>query len=129
MKKRSLKPVFVTIITLGAFGFVYTIVEQPLELLQRVFFILLFIGIFYAVYKLFIVKRRSGGKEHLSYMKAVKQSKKRSSRYQDKKTPVKGTKKVTPLTRHRINLEKKKNEVQLTVIDGKKGKKKNRASL
>lgn len=128
MKKRSLKPVFVIIMILGAFGFVYTIVEQPLELFQRIFFILLFIGIFYAIYKL-LSKNHTGGKGHLSYMKAVKQSKKRNLKHQDKKASVKGVKKVTPLTRNRINIEKKKNEVHFTVIEGKKGKKKNRASF
>lgn len=129
MKKRSLKPVFVTIITLGAFGFIYTIVKQPFMLFQRIFFMALFVGVFYAIYKLY-VKRRSGGKEQLAYMKAAKHSKKRINGYHDKKAPVKGSvKKVTPLTKHRLKLEKKKTEVHLTVIEGKKGKKKNRASF
>lgn len=127
MKNQSLKPIFLIIIALAGFGLIYTIVKQPFELIQRIFFILLFIGVFYGIYKIYAHKL--GGKENSAYMKAAKHSKKRLNGNNHKKGSSKGGKKLTPLTKQRVNLEKKKNELHLTVIEGKKGKKKNRASF
>lgn len=129
MNKRSFTPVFVIIITFAAFGLIYTIVKQPFELFQRIFFILLFVGVFYGIYKLY-TRNSQGGNAQAAYMKAVKHSKKRfNGRSHDKKVMNKNIKKVSPFKKQRVNLEKKKSELHLTVIEGKKGKKKNRASF
>lgn len=129
MNKRSFTPVFVIIITFAAFGLIYTIVKQPFELIQRIFFILLFVGVFYGIYKLY-TRNSQGGNAQAAYMKAVKHSKKRfNGRSHDKKVMNKNNKKVSPFKKQRVNLEKKKSELHLTVIEGKKGKKKNRASF
>ncbi|MRX72588.1 hypothetical protein GJU40_10560 [Bacillus lacus] len=119
--KRKLNPFFLAIAILGAIGFVYMIVERPSELVM-IFATYAVIGllIFFAV-RFFLGKRLGGADKN--FTKAVKQSKRR---YTDgPQTQAKSSQSKKP-----TNIASKKKRQQpshLTVIEGKKGKKKNRA--
>ena len=123
MFRRTMHPLIGIVLFLGAFGIVYTLFEEPGVLFRRILFIGLLIVLLYAFYH-FVYQRRMN-KERAAYLKAVQQSKKLYVE-RDRKTlakashPKKGT-------HHR--LPKKRSTTHLTVIEGKKGKKKNRASF
>jgi hypothetical protein len=101
------------IVALGIFGLFYRFWNDPSGLIKQLMWIGLLVAAFYLLYKL--LQKRQKNKEFTSYMKAVKQSKK----LHHKTKPTKKTNRPTAL--------KKKRSTHLTVIEGKKGKKKNRA--
>ncbi|MBA2873436.1 SA1362 family protein [Thermaerobacillus caldiproteolyticus] len=113
MRRRTIHPFAALILFLGAFGFVYVLWEHPATLFRRILFISFAIVAIYALYQL-LYKRRMN-KEHTSYLKAVHQSKKLHPDHR-RKTQLKAKR-----------LSKKRTTTHLTVIEGKKGKKKNRA--
>lgn len=123
MFRRTMHPFIGIILFLGAFGLMYTLFAEPGVLFRRILFIGLIMALFYALYH--IAYKRRMNKERAAYLKAVQQSKKLYVE-RDRKTlgkashPKKGT-------HHR--LPKKRSTTHLTVIEGKKGKKKNRASF
>ena len=132
LNRQQVKSIIMVILLLGVLGFLNTLFTQPLELLKQFVYIALFIGIFYFLVRMFS-RRRMGGKGNSAYMNAVKQSNKRfnndSERKKNhlkglatKKHSIQSTKKTS-----RSTVQKKKNHNHLTVIEGKKGKKKNRA--
>lgn len=135
MNRRRSNIVVMILLGLGAFGFVYTLFTRPSSLLMQAGMIFLFIGIIFLIYK-FVIGRRMGGKEYSAYLRAAKQSKRRFSPPKKKKPQYMGasnakksssttTKKSTVAS---INKKRKStNNTHLTVIEGKKGKKKNRA--
>ncbi len=99
-------------ILLGTLGIVYTLFAHPTVLFRQLLFVAMFVAAIYLFYR-FVYQRRFD-KERLSYLKAVRQSKKlhpRSGRKQPKPAKLKRPLKKRTATPH------------LTVIDGKKGKK------
>ncbi len=133
MKRRS-NPFVYSIVLLGAIGIVYTLFTQPGRLLTQIGMMALFAGIIFLVYKLYM-KKRVGGSAHTAYMRAAKQSKRRYNEpVQSSKasiTKVIDAKKISSTSRKpsspSTGQKKKKTATHLTVIEGKKGKKKNRA--
>ncbi|WP_010284610.1 SA1362 family protein [Bacillus timonensis] len=133
MNRRKSNIVVLILLGLGALGFVYTLFTRPGSLLVQAGMIFLFIGIIYLLYK-FVFSRRMGGKEHSAYLRAAKQSRRRfktSGKRKSqtlgvggKKSPISATKRSTVASIHK---KRKTNTTHLTVIEGKKGKKKNRA--
>ncbi|THE11288.1 hypothetical protein E1I69_15645 [Bacillus timonensis] len=133
MNRRKSNIVVMILLGLGALGFVYTLFTRPGSLLVQAGMIFLFIGIIYLLYK-FVISRRMGGKEHSAYLRAAKQSRKRfkSGSQRKSQTLGMGNKKHTTAATKRstvspIHKKRKTNPTHLTVIEGKKGKKKNRA--
>lgn len=122
MFRRTIHPLIGIILFLGAFGFVYTLFEQPALLFRRIIFIGLIMALIYAIYHW--AYKRHMNKERAAYLKAVQQSKKLHAE-RDRKPPVKALPHSKKGTHHR--LPKKRSTTHLTVIEGKKGKKRNRA--
>ncbi|MCJ2147760.1 SA1362 family protein [Bacillus paralicheniformis] len=125
--KQRVHPVSALIIAFGIFGFVYFAVTSPGRLLQ---YLVVFAAVGAIIY--FVIRRisnRDMGSEGAAFKKAAKQSNKR---FQDhKKRSVKGKvnhlRSVPTINKSKPVLVKKKSQTQLTVIEGKKSKKKNRA--
>ncbi len=105
-------------ILLGTLGIVYTLFAHPTVLFRQLLFVALFLAAIYLFYR-FVYQRRTD-QDRLSYLKAVRQSKKLHSRS--------GRKQAKPAKLKRP-LKKRTAIPHLTVIEGKKGKKKNRASF
>ncbi|TXC92323.1 hypothetical protein FS935_04505 [Metabacillus litoralis] len=121
---RRMNGVVLVIISLGIIGVITTLVSDPLWLLKQIAIYTVLAGAIYLIYRLFMKKRM--GKENTSYAKAVKQSKKR---YDDRNTRASNVKNISQVKRSSKTsaVKKKKQPSHLTVIEGKKGKKKNRA--
>ncbi|MBU8788792.1 hypothetical protein KM903_20880 [Bacillus glycinifermentans] len=124
--KQRVHPVSALVIALGIFGFVYFAVTSPGRLLQYLFVFAAVGAIVYLVIR-HLINRDAGG-EGAAFRKAAKQSNKR---FQDhKKRSVRGRVnhlRSVPFNKSKPVLVKKKSQTQLTVIEGKKSKKKNRA--
>ena len=128
MKNRTFVYVVVGgLIILALIGLVGTFTANPAGFIQRIAVIAL-IGI--TVY--FLVRKFSKSspqkKEQRAFLKAAKKSKKRLQQ-KSGDTTVKTSTLGTLASLKKSNKTKKKSPAHLTVIDGKKGKKKNRASL
>ncbi|MFN2745374.1 MULTISPECIES: SA1362 family protein [Bacillus] len=125
--KQRVHPVSALIMAFGIFGFAYFAFTSPGQLLQ---YLLVFAAVGAIIY--FVIRRisnRAMGSEGAAFKKAAKQS---NRRFQDhKKRSSKGRvnhlRSVPSINKSKPVLVKKKSQTQLTVIEGKKSKKKNRA--
>ncbi|MFC4324015.1 SA1362 family protein [Litchfieldia salsa] len=132
MNRRRSNLFVYAIVFLGIIGILYTLFTQPSRLLTQLGSIVFFGGIIYLVYK-FYMKRRHGSNEHSAYLRAAKQSKRRFNEPGQQKQPSKiiDGKRLTSTAKknanHTSTTKRKKSTTHLTVIEGKKGKKKNRA--
>jgi hypothetical protein len=114
-----------TLIILAIVGLGSWLVGNPLGLLRKILVTAAVIGIIYFIYRRWFSHRRgAGSNEQRAFLKAAKQSKKRLKKKSTAKTP-KTT--VSPLSKKRTT--RKKSNANLTVIEGKKNKKNNRASF
>jgi hypothetical protein len=124
LRRRTIHPLIWLILLFGGIGFAHKLFNQPADIVRQLLLVVFSIAVVYVIYQLLI--RRRMGKEHSSYMKAVHQSKKlhheRDKKMLPKTARAKLTKKGT-----RPSLQRKRTTTHLTVIEGKKGKKKNRA--
>ncbi|WP_308128827.1 SA1362 family protein [Bacillus sp. sid0103] len=115
------------LIILALIGLVGTFTANPAAFIQRIAVIALIV---LAVY--FLVRKFSSSspqkKEQRAFLKAAKKSKKRLQQKSGEAT-VKTSSLGTLASLKKSNKTKKKSPAHLTVIDGKKSKKKNRASL
>lgn len=133
MNRRKSNIVVMILLGLGALGFVYTLITNPGSLLMQAGMIFLFIGIIYLLYR-FVISRRMGGKDQSAYLRAAKLSKRRFKAGSQRKSQITkiGNKKPSGASSKKSNVssiykKRKNNTTHLTVIEGKKGKKKNRA--
>jgi hypothetical protein len=128
LKNRISVPFLVgSLIILGFIGIIGSFTKDPLGFLKNVVILALVGLVIYFIYRQ-ITKANPQKKEQQAFIKAAKKSKKRLQH----KSAEPHTKSATlgSLSSLRKNKKvKKKTPVHLTVIDGKKGKKKNRASL
>jgi hypothetical protein len=128
---RKYHPLALIIIGLGLFGLIAMMINNPLELLKMVAIGAAILGIFVFLYRRF-TRKRDGG-DGSSYQRAAKQSAKKYKKQKPRQTRRPSHLKVinsSPLLakkRKEDPSEKRKNDHGLTVIDGKKRKKKNRA--
>ncbi|MEH7074010.1 SA1362 family protein [Neobacillus drentensis] len=115
------------LIILALLGLVSTFTANPAGFIQRIAVIALIALVVY-----FLVRKFSGSspqkKEQRAFLKAAKKSKKRLQQKSGEST-VKTSTLGSLSSLKKSNKTKKKSPAHLTVIDGKKGKKKNRASL
>ncbi|MDQ0224938.1 SA1362 family protein [Metabacillus niabensis] len=122
MNQNIMKGIIVAILILGVIG----IISNPFWLFRQIAFMAILAIIIYLVYRLFMRKRMS--KEYASYLKAAKQSKKRFNDKGNRQSNIRSFSQAKKQTKASA-IKKKKQSTHLTVIEGKKGKKKNRAHL
>ncbi|MFP7297676.1 SA1362 family protein [Neobacillus niacini] len=127
LKNRISVPLVGSVIVLGIIGIIAAFTSDPIGFLKNIV-VLALVGL--AIYFVFRLIRGSNprNKEQQAFIKAAKKSKKRlQSKGSEQSTKSTSFGSLTSLKRSKLT--KKKSPVHLTVIDGKKGKKKNRASL
>ncbi|WP_062355944.1 SA1362 family protein [Bacillus kwashiorkori] len=114
MNRKTSSIIIYVIIGLAVIGFIFTLMENPSRLISMVVSSLIIIGIMVFILNTLMNSNPTSRKEQRSFIKAAKASKKK---YQHKrKTTIKGKSAI-----------KKRDISHLTVIEGNKGKKKNRA--
>lgn len=105
------------IFLLALIGLGSTLIRQPEALFKQLIVWAIIIGSIYVIYRIWISKRPDGQNKR-AFLKAARRSKKRmKNRQSSASTQIQALKK--PI--------RKKSQANLTVIEGKKGKKKNRA--
>lgn len=102
------------LMSLAAIGFLSLLVNDPGVLLKQVLFLFVIASLLYIVYRMGV--SRPDRSEQKAFLRAAKKSKKRIKKRQPSRL---STRKRKPL--------RKRTDVHLTVIEGKKGKKKKRA--
>lgn len=105
------------IFLLAVIGFGTLLFTNPASLFKQIMFAVLVIAAVFFIYRIWSGKK-SNAKEQRNFIKAARKSKRRL-----KKRQASGK----PTVQARKKSIRKKSDVQLTVIEGKKGKKKNRA--
>jgi hypothetical protein len=106
------QPFFAVLIALGAFGFIYAAVTNPGQMISRAITVIIAGIIIYFIVRTVLnlrmkeqkAKHRAGHRGRVSHLRSVPSS-----------------------SRPKPMILKKKSQTQLTVIEGKKNKKKNRA--
>ncbi|WP_020061594.1 SA1362 family protein [Bacillus sp. 123MFChir2] len=124
---------FVVIVGLAIFNLVSFTIEDPMGVVKNIMIMLVVVGVFYLLYKMLTSSSSSANNSQSSYKRAAKQS---NRKY--------GKQNVTPLSNNLLKknasdtkgkkentsfLKRKRKQSHLTVIEGKKGKKKDRASF
>lgn len=117
--KRPIPIIVLGVIILAALGFGVRLFKDPMSVLTTILIIVVVAGVIVFVYKKFSSRSNPNQK---AYNRAVKQSKKKQQ--QRKEGSVVNYSSTQPKNKIRT---RKKSAVHLTVIEGKKGKKKNRA--
>ncbi|WP_240794165.1 SA1362 family protein [Bacillus sp. BHET2] len=111
-----------TLILLAMIGLGTSLLGNPLGLAKRLLVTAAVIGIIYFAYRRWFSGRRTeNSNEQRAFLKAAKQSKKRHKKQSPSKT------RVSNVSKKRAT--RKKSNAKLTVIEGKKNKKNNRASF
>ncbi len=125
MKNRILSFIIIGLIAFALLGVMTSMISNPAGFFLRIAVILLVGAVIF-----FIFKRLSNAgpvnSEQKAFVRAAKRSKKR---YQQQDSAKTSTRKTSVGSLTSIKKPKKKSAAHLTVIQGKKGKKKNRASL
>lgn len=127
-KSNAVKYIVYALIGLAVFGLIWQAFTKPGEILKSIFLFAIVAGVIYVVYNIILNKKNAN---YSSYNKAAKQANKK---YGNQNMKYKGTAKktgnsiktkvaVSPLKR------KRKSADHLTVIEGKKGKKKDRRTM
>ncbi|UTX15647.1 SA1362 family protein [Bacillus velezensis] len=123
------QPFFAVLIALGAFGFIYAAVTNPGQMISRAITVIIAGIIIYFIVR--TVLNRRTGRDGTAFRKAARQSRLRMKEQKAKhraghRGRVSHLRSV-PSSRPKPMILKKKSQTQLTVIEGKKNKKKNRA--
>ncbi|WP_088071181.1 SA1362 family protein [Gottfriedia luciferensis] len=130
MNQKVYTSVFYGIIALALFGLIAKLIDDPVKLLQRFLFIGLIILIIYFIYRVF-TSSNSQRSQQDSYRKAAKQTVKKYNT-QKSSSLKKSINKTKPTSRKSTSSpllkRRTKDSSHLTVIEGEKGKKKDRAS-
>ena len=126
MKRSYRKPIFYALVSLAAFYLIIQLFTNPGGLFTSLLLIVGGATVFYLIFRYFI-QGKIGAKTDARYSKAVKQSKRKYAATASSKPTV------SPITSSRDRASSKPSTPKrtapshLTVIEGKKGKKKNRA--
>ncbi|GGE73807.1 SA1362 family protein [Priestia taiwanensis] len=125
MSNRLFTPIVLTIIGLAILG----IASNPTGLLKQVATIAIIVLVFYLLYKMFTQSSSRGNNGKSGYNRAARKSAKKYA--SSTKQEGNASKKVAPiqLLNPKASTIKKRKQTHLTVIEGKKGKKKDRASF
>lgn len=127
MKNRISVSLVGGIIILGLIGLIGSFAKDPIGFLRSIAIFALIGVAIYFIFRL-ISRANPQKKEQQAFIRAAKQSKKRlQNKNGDHQAKTSSLGSLTSLKKNKKI--KKKSTVHLTVIDGKKSKKKNRASL
>ncbi|MGG5255094.1 SA1362 family protein [Neobacillus sp. SM06] len=127
MKNRTSNLLVAGLLILALIGITGMFIGNPIGFLQKIAVMGFIVAAIYFVVRL-IFKANPQKKEQRAFLKAARQSKKRLQKRGGEspmRNPFSGT--LAPLKKS--SKTKKKTPAHLTVIDGKKSKKKNRASF
>jgi uncharacterized membrane protein YfcA len=113
------------LIILAALGVAVSLISDPAGFLQRIAVIVIIGAVIYFLFQRFN-RANPSKREQRAFVRAAKKSKKR---FNHKEAGSAIGKKASIGSLTSIKKSKKKSSPHLTVIEGKKGKKKNRASL
>lgn len=116
------------LITFAVIGFAVVLITDPLKLLRTIVIAGIFLAVFYLIYKFLFQKNTA--KTDSKYQRAAKQSRKlqqQRSKNRQKPSHLKVIKASKKHLSEKRSTNKKNRSHNLTVIDGKKTKKKNRA--
>lgn len=125
MNRRVMNGIVLAIILLGAIGLITTLISNPMWLLKQIAIYAAIAGVIYLIYRLFMKKRIS--KDYNSYARAAKKSKRRFDDKSNRSSNIRNIAQAKKAKRTSAIKKKKQSPSHLTVIEGKKGKKKNRA--
>ena len=125
MLKRFISFLIYGIIALGVLGLVSRMFNDPIGFLRNILIIAIVAGIIYMIYTA-VTKSKPVKKEQQAFRKAARQSKKRHKTKTTKKDNVAS---FSAAESSRRIKPRRKSDTHLTVIEGKKNKKKNRASF
>jgi mannitol-specific phosphotransferase system IIBC component len=129
LKNRTVNFVIAGLMILAGIGIVSSLLANPAGFLQRIAVIILIGAIVYFLVQRFY-QSTPEKQEQRAFMKAARRSKKRFKHKDVLQTNRRSNANGGSLTSlKKQNRSKKKSTVHLTVIEGKKGKKKNRASF
>lgn len=120
--KQKIPYIVIGLIALAILGFVFTLFKNPGSLISGLIVTAVIAAVIY-----FVFTRATGSPEQRAYKKAAKQS--RKQKQPNEKRPAKAKSNVISYSTAHSNKKKapkRKSDVHLTVIEGKKGKK-NRA--
>lgn len=127
LNRFRIHPLFYIFIGLALFGFGYKLFVEPSQLIGQLIVWSIVIGVIFLIYQL--VMKNKVNNEYSAFVKAAKKSKKR---YKNKSTHLSsnrlnGVKKINGKTTKSAISKKRRDHTHLTVIEGKKNKRKNRA--
>lgn len=126
---RKTTTIFVGILlTLAAFGLITTLINDPLSLIKSLLIGAVVVGVIYFLVKRFSKTHSDPG--HQAYRKAARLTKKKNQKRhttKNKRSKAHAHGLTVISKEHAINKPKQKSNIQLTVIEGKKSRKKNRA--
>lgn len=123
MTRYSFHPLILSVLGLSIIGLFYRLYTDPIGLLSQILFTVVFVAIIFFLMKKFLAHKFGSGTNNSSqYQQAKKKNSRRTA--VSNVVPHKKKKDSKKVARPLI---KKRTEVNLTVIEGKKTKKKNRA--
>lgn len=122
MKGKATNMIFGTLIALSVFGLFVLLLTNPMSIVRYLIITAIIVGIFVLIFTRFIMPRATTGSgiprsEHRAFLKAARQSQKRYRKDM----------KQSRFKKNGVIRKRRLSRSHLTVIDGKKGKKKNRA--
>ncbi len=128
-RKNSMILIYI-LLGFAAVGLFFTLRDNPLQLIKNVLIGVAVIGLVYFIFTRF--RKSSSGGDYQAYKKAARKTIKKNRKLEMTKTKTKRSKQnthgLTVISKEQlINRPKKKSDVKLTVIEGKKTRKKNRA--
>lgn len=132
-RRSTIHPIVLVIIGLAGIGLLYRLVVNPVGLIKEVFIAVVVVGIIFAIYKFVMQKQigSSNSRANAKYRKAAQQSKKRlfNETSNHLTTKVRGSSQKHPNSKKPLRTLQtaKRRDHNFTVIEGNKGKKKNRA--
>jgi hypothetical protein len=127
LKNRISVSIVSGILVLAAIGIIGSLIANPAGFIQRIAVIILIGLAVYFIARRFFFKSSPERKEQRAFLKAAKNSKKRLNQKSGEAVKRSTLGSLTSLKK--TGKSKKKSPVHLTVIEGKKSKKKNRASF
>ncbi|UII54817.1 hypothetical protein LS684_14275 [Cytobacillus spongiae] len=127
MKQRTSFYFVMILIALGALGVISRLINNPGAFIQSIVVIVIVGAVFYFIYRK-MTQSSPQKQEQRAFVKAAKRSKKRFQKSESGSNRSLKKSNLGSLTKLKSE-SKKKSSSHLTVIEGKKGKKKNRASL
>ncbi|MFJ7975097.1 SA1362 family protein [Peribacillus sp. JNUCC 23] len=117
---RSLSYIIYGIIALGIFGLFAKVVNDPVGFLRNIIVMIVIACAIFFIYRM-ITQDKHGNAGQRAFKKAARKTKKRTK---SKSNITSFSKAANSTKKNRI---RKKSDIHLTVIEGKKNKKKNRA--